>query len=369
MNDRPASRQHRAIREGVAFYRPRPAMVMVRGADAYDLVEALCPRDLFVRTGQILHSVVLDDAGGVAGDLYVAPRDDDFLLLADGLDDDALLERCRDARVTLTDIEDAEPTALGTTHGLLSLAGPFAWELLGELLGPEIATIGYMTCMPMGELGEGALCLRTGTTGEFGYDLLVERGSLEAIESKLVTLGERFDLCEADAQVLDRCALENGFFCPRHRGVLGRSASALQLQWRVRYDHPRLGACLQASKEAHDRAGGHRLCWVIGRLDEPAPAPGPLRREDRAIGELLDGFISPTLGCFVGLAMIEPALAHPWVDGVFAAGASGDAALELRIEAPPLLQNRSLFVDPRKHVFAHRDTYGFLPITPGGGAP
>jgi len=368
MRDLPAPQQHRAVREGVVLYRPRPAMVMVRGADAYDLVEALCPRDLFVRTGQILHSVVLDAEGGVAGDLYVAPRDDDFLLLADGLDDDALLERCREVGATLPDV-NAEAIALGATRGLLSLAGPYAWELLGELLGPEIATIGYMTCMPMAELGEGALCLRTGTTGEFGYDLLLDREGMGAIESRLVAIGERFELCEADPQVLDQCALENGFFCPRHRGVLGRSPAALQLQWRVRYDHPRLGPCLQSGKEAHGRAGGHRLCWVIGRQDEPAPALGPLRRDDREIGELLDGFISPTLGCFVGLAMAEPALAHPWIDGVFADGASGQAALELRIEAPPLLQNRSLFVDPRKHVFAYRDTYGFWPITPGGDAP
>ncbi len=355
------AQQHWAVRQGVVLYRPRPAMVMVSGQGAYELVEALCPRDLFVRTGQILHSLVLDAEAGVAADLYVAPRDDDFLLLADGLDDASLVARCTEAGEGLGDVEIVP---LSETTGLVSLAGPYAWELLGTLLGPEIATIGYMTCMPMHELGEEALCLRTGTTGEYGYDLLVDREALPRLESRLAEVGERFELAEVEPAVLDRCALENGFFCPRHRGVLGLPPIALQLQWRVRYDHDRLGPLLRAGRDAHIAAGGRRLSWVIGRLGDPAPERGPLRRDDALVGELLDGFVSPILGCFVGLALVDPGLAYPWIDGVFAAAST--PALELRLEAPPLLQNRSLFVNPKKHVFANRDTYEFLPIKPGG---
>lgn len=339
---------HRALRSGVILHRSSATRVLVRGEQAYERVEALCPRDLFVRTGQLLHALVLDDAGGVAGDLYVAPRDDDFLLLAEGVDEVELARRL-----------GGELEPLADSHAMLTLAGPYAWELLAALLGPEVATIGYLTCVPVPELGEGGLCLRSGTTGEFGYDLLLRRDDAEACAARLLALGERFDLVEVERAVLDRAALENGFFCPRHRGVLGRTPYELQLQWRVRYDHATLGPSLLAARDRHLAAGGRRLAWVIGRFEDPAPEPGPLTREGREIGELLDGFPSPILGCFVGLASIDPDLAHPWIDGIF------QAALELRVEAPPLLQNRSLFVDPKKHLYAYRNEDRFPPVVPG----
>jgi hypothetical protein len=60
--------------------------------------------------------------------------------------------------------------------------------------------------------------------------------------------------------------------------------------------------------------------------------------------------------------VIDRHLAHPWIDELFASDGR-----ELRTEAPPLLQNRSLFVDPRRHTYAHRDEDEFLPIVPGPG--
>lgn len=341
---------HRAIREGVVLHRSSAARVKVVGERAYERVEALCPRDLFVRTGQILHSLVLDSEGGVLADLHVAPRDDDFLLLADGIDDARLLAML-----------GGEVQPLTQTHALISLAGPYAWELLGALLGPEVATIGYMTCIPIPELGEGALCLRTGATGEYGYDLLLRDADADACIERLRVLGEAFDLVEVELAVLDRCALENGFFCPRHRGVLGRTPIELQLQWRVRYDHEQLGPTLIAGRDRHREEAGGRLSWMIGRLEDPPPDPGPLVREGRAIGELLDGFRSPVLDCFVGVALLDRAVAYPWIDGIF----THSSALELRVEAPPLVQNRSLFVDPKKHTYAHRREDSFPPIVPG----
>ncbi len=347
---------HRAVREGVVLVRSTAARVMVRGERAYEQVEALCPRDLFVRTGQILHSLVLDPAGGVLADFYVAPRDDEFLLLADGIDDAQLL-------AALGSEAAQASSGLTESHALISLAGPYAWELLAALLGPEVATIGYMTTVPVPELGPDALCLRTGTTGEYGYDLLLAHAEAEACVERLRTIGERFDLIEVDHAVLDRCALENGFFSPRQRGLIGRTPIELQLQWRVRYDHPGLGPTLSAARDRHIEASGQRLSWVIGRLEDPPAELGVLVRDGQEIGELIDGFHSPILGCFVGLALLDPRIAYPWIDGIWTS--SSGTPLELRVEAPPLIQNRSLFVDPKKHVYAHRHTDRFPPIVPG----
>jgi aminomethyltransferase len=327
-------------------------MVRVRGSAAHEAVEAVCPRDLFVRTGQLLHSLVLDRAGGVAADLYVAPEDDDYLLIADGLTDAELAELLG-AGTTGVALD-----RLGEAFVMTSLAGPYAGELLTRVAGPQVATFGYLTRFNLPELAPDVLCMRAGTTGEYGYDLLIPRAAAAEVDARLRELGEAFDLVEVSQQDVDHCALESGFFCPRHRGVLGRSPLELQLQWRLSPDRVDYrGAAGVAVARAHPPT--RRLSWVIGRLEDPAPEPGPVTRDGVEVGELLDGFVSPMLGCFVGLALIDRPLAHPWIAEFFV----GD--LELRTEAPPLLQNRSIFVDPRKHVYAHRDEDRFPPIVPG----
>lgn len=352
-------REARVIRTGVALHRPAPARVRVRGPMAYEVVEGVCPRDLFVRTGQVLHAMILDEAGGAAADLYVAPEDDDFLLVADGLDD-AQLVALLEAHAPPGAEFELEP--LSDALALTSLAGPYAWELLTRVAGPELATFGYLTRFGLPELAPGVVCLRAGTTGEYGYDLLIPRAEVEGVDARLRELGERFDLVEVSQAAVDRCALESGFFCPRHRGVLGRSPVELQLQWRIspERDDYRGAAGVAAARRA---PSARRLTWMIGRLGAPAPdAPALIRREGEIVGELLDGFASPLLGCFVGLALVDRGLAHPWIDGFFV------GEHELRSEAPPLIQSRSIFVDPRRHVYAHRDEDSFVAIVPGAAS-
>lgn len=353
-----------ALRTGVVSHRRRPAMCWVRGEHAYEVVEGLCPRDLFVRSGRVLHSLVLDEAGGIEADLLVCPRDQAFLLIADGLDDAGLLARLR-AHAPAESQFELEP--IPADRVLFGLSGPYAWELIAALLGPELSTLRYLSCIALPELadaGELALCLRVGSTGEYGYELLLPPASLARIEAQLVELGRGFDLVEIDQTVLDRAALENGFFCPRHRGVVGRSPLELQLQWRVTYDLEFRG--VEGLRAARDRGVHRRLSWMIGRLEDGAASLGPLSRGGAVVGELLEGFVSPVLGCFVGVALLDRELAYPWIAGFHDAG-----GLELRTEAPPLLQNRSLFVDPKRHVYAFRkdDSEEFPPIVPGGAKP
>jgi glycine cleavage system aminomethyltransferase T len=336
-----------AIRTAVALHHPRPGLVRVRGAMAYERVESVCPRDLHVRTGQLLHSLVLEQDGTVAADLYVAPEDDDYLLISDGLDDDRLA-------VLLGD----EVDRLSANFVITTLTGPYACELLTRIAGPQLATFGYLTRFALPELGAGVSCLRTGTTGEYGYDLLIPRELTAAVDARLLELGKEFDLVEVEQRDIDRAALESGFFCPRHRGVLGRSPVELQLQWRLSPDRQDFRGHAGVAV-ARTEPPARRLCWVIGRLEQDAAPLGPIVRDNVEVGELLDGFVSSTLGCFVGLALIDRRLAHPWIAQFWA----GDH--ELRTEAPPLLQSRSIFVDPRKHVYAHRDEDRFPPIVPG----
>lgn len=343
----------RTIRSAVALHRPGFAQVAVRGPAAYEVVDAVSTRDLFVRTGQILHSLILAEDGTVEADLYVCPEAGGLLLLADGIDGTALIATLqRHAPAGEVSYEDRS-----ATHSLVALEGPYAWELATAIGGPELVTLGYMQRSAVYSR-EGVTCFRVGTTGEYGYVLQVPHGQLDGFLGDVKSVGERFDLRAVSRAALDRCALENGFYCPRHRGVRSLGPLELQLQWRVTYDRVYRGSA--ALREARGRDDWRRVAWVLGRLEDPAPVSGGVvRRGEDEVGVLLAGHRSPVLECFVGLALLDRSLAHPWIDGFFTAD-----GCELRTEAPPLLHNRSLFVDPRKHIYAARAQDTFPPLVP-----
>jgi len=216
-------------------------VLRVDGDDAFDAMDRLVAADLHVRDGEMLHSLVLRPDGVPAADVYLCADDDRYFLLAEGLSSGELIEH---AREHLDSDLDVDFTDMRGTHGLLSLNGPYAWEVLSEWLGPDIIGIPYLTFFHLTErevlsTGGGSdlvgACFRAGKTGEFGYDLLLPTERLESVRARLLEVGEPLDLVEADLEALDLCALENGFFSVRHGPLEGLTPLELQLQWRVSY--------------------------------------------------------------------------------------------------------------------------------------
>jgi glycine cleavage system aminomethyltransferase T len=94
----------------------------------------------------------------------------------------------------------------------------------------------------------------------------------------------------------------------------------------------------------------------------PTPlAPGdPVLHAGRAIGEVLAAGWSHTLGAVAGIALVETPLAHPHIDAFTVRGASGETAIRTR--TPPLVNNRSLYVDPHRHAYQTRAADAFPPL-------
>src|SRR6185436_3108771 len=163
--------QIRALRSGaVVGAGDHLACVRVRGAGAHDLLDRVSPRELFVRSGQLLHTVLLDDAALPIADVYIGCDDDDYLVIAEGMSGPAVADfLAAHARGLDAAIEDTS-----ASHAFLCLGGPYAWELLAELTTPDVIGLPYLGFFHEPRFS----CFRAGKTGEYGYDLWVERGRL-----------------------------------------------------------------------------------------------------------------------------------------------------------------------------------------------
>jgi glycine cleavage system aminomethyltransferase T len=320
--------------------------VRVAGANAHELLDRVSPRQLFVRSGQMLHTLLLDDAALPLADIYICCDEDDYLVIAEGMAGLALAgylgSHAHGLDVTIEDQSQS--------HGFLCVDGPYAWELIADVTSPDIIGVPYLGFFREDKL----LCFRAGKTGEYGYDLLVPRERLAAVRDQLLSVGIRLDARAVSREVLDQCALEAGFFNVRRHVRAGLTPVELQLQWRVTAGRTYPGSDALAKHRASPRGRVAMIAAATQGRELPIDAAVTLAGE--RVGTVLDGGWSFARDEAIGVAMLDLAVSHAGLRGF----ACGDIAL--RTISAPAINNRSLYVDPQRHTFATRANVDFPPL-------
>jgi aminomethyltransferase len=293
--------------------------------------------------------VLLDDRARVIADVYLGRDDEALLVFAEGLAAPALVSHLEAARApgSIADVE-----VLTDTHEIVSLHGPYAWELVGEALGPDLIGLPFLAFYRVDEV----LCLRAGKTGEYGYDLVVPRASAAELRARLAETGRAFDLAPASIEAIDQAMLENGFFNVRREGQVGLDPIELGLQWRVSSKKEAIGSVALAA--ARGRGVRRRVTTFVaaGAVEEAAP----LFLGAARVGEVLTCGASPTIGGHVGLALIDAPCCQP---GIAALEVEvGGERRAIRTVSPPVVNNRSLYVNAQRHAYATRDADVFPAI-------
>ncbi|MBT8464275.1 MAG: aminomethyl transferase family protein [Myxococcales bacterium] len=345
--------EYRSVRHRAALSRmDHVGLVRLSGDDAADAVDAICCSDLWVRDGRMRQTLILDQQGQPIADVYVCPDDDAYVLMCEGLTTKELLElltQHADPELTF-ELEDLRPR-----YDMISLHGPYSWEVLSKWLTPDIIGLPYLSFYHF----DHGTCFRAGKTGEYGYDLAIRSEHADRVWGELFQLVGAMDGREVSLQTLDLCALESGFFSVRHTPVEGLTPLELQLQWRIstRKSYPGTAAI-----EAR-RAGSmqHRLTHFVSRV--PTDAGESVSGPDGPVGKVTTAAFSPGVGGVVGLALLDIAVAHPGIDDFFVAGRHADC--RIRTVSSPLLFNRSLLVDPHRHTYSTRDTSRDPPLWQG----
>lgn len=343
-----------AIRTGVAWSTEPPVVCLrLTGDDAFNVLDRVCPTDLFVRDGQVRPTVLLDEQARVFADVYVGSDDEGYLLMSEGPTAERLTGHLLQHAPAGAKLAIEEVTA---TQDVLSIHGPYAWELIGELLGPDLIGLPYLYFYR----AEEVLCLRAGKTGEYGYDLFVPRGQTEGLVARIEEVGKAFDLRRVGLEALDQCGLENGFFNVRREGARGLTPIELGVQWRVSYRKDYVGSA--ALGALRNEGWARRATTVLA--EKPLAAGEGVFMGGAKIGEVLSAGESHLAKVHVGLALIDRPFGHAGIDRFTAGPASGDASQRVAITtvSPPVLNNRSLYINPQRHAYATRARDNFPPI-------
>lgn len=288
--------EHRRCREeAVVFDVSHLGTVRVQGEGAFDKLQAELTNDLRkVEPGRAQYTHLLDpDDGSVVDDIIVWWVDADvFDVMPNASNTDGVVSALSGGGV---DVHDTT-----AERAVLAVQGPKARELLSAV-APDAAAVGRFRVAPF--TFEGIACTGAGTgyTGEDGVECAVPLSVAEAFWSALLDAG----ISPAGLGARDTLRLEAGL--PLHGHELGPGITPLNagLGWVVGWDKGdfRGRSALERQREEGARPVLRGL-RTEGR--RPPRADQAVLRGGEPVGRVSSGNFSPTLGCGIALAFVEP---------------------------------------------------------------
>lgn len=312
--------------------------LLIKGRDAFKLLDQICPCNVFLQNGQMRHTLLLDDKAVPFADVYVCRNREDAYLLGYWNASVNLVEWIKQNRGSSSDFSIID---LNESESILTVNGPYAWELCAQAIGHEILGMPYLSMMT---LNPGTL-FRAGVTGEFGYHLLVPVKQKDDWIEILVNNGMSFDLAITGRAERAQCSIENFFFDLGREGMCELTPPELQLQWRLsrgKSKYPGAAAMQDLRVKGWDR---RLTCFVT---DNPASVNDGIFYEDELIGQVLSIGYSPVRKEYVGKALIRQPYWHAGLSGFKVNGQ------ELGTISSPAIDNLSIQVNPNIHSYSTR---------------
>jgi aminomethyltransferase len=326
-------KEHGATREAVGIFDVShlgKASVVGPGAAAF--INSCLSNDLDkITPGKAQYTLCCNSSGGVIDDLY------QYLL---GPDEVFLVPNAANTAQVVSLLADAAPAGITVTnrhthYGVIAVQGPASTSVLSALGLPT--ELEYVAFTEATFAGSPVRVLRTGYTGEHGYELLPTWDAAPALWDALVAAAEPLGGRPAGLGARDTLRTEMGY--PLHGQDLSPTITPVQAgaSWAVGWTKPAFWG-----REAllAERADGpaRRLLGLLS-LDRGIPRPhmAVLSASGERIGEVTSGTFSPTKKVGIGLALIDTAA------GV---GEGDEVAIDVRGRTSSVKIVKPPFVEP-----------------------
>lgn len=295
--------EHEACRlDAAVFDVSHLGSVEVRGPGAFDALQWAFTNDLRrITPGQAQYTHLLDPQDAhVVDDIIVWWVDPESFIVMPNASNTApilsvLTEAVGDA--SATSVRDITPERV-----VLAIQGPNARARL-ESVVPQAATVGRFKVERVAWRDATLIVAGTGYTGEDGVEIHVSCDGAPELWSALIAAGIR----PAGLGARDTLRLEMGY--PLHGHELGPGITPLEagLGWVVRTDKgPFRG---RDALTARADAGVDRLIFGLRGEGRQIPRAGcPVLLAGEVVGSVSSGGFSPTLGCGIALAFLDPTI-------------------------------------------------------------
>lgn len=358
-------REYYAVRASCAMFDVSAlAKYSIKGTDARAFLQKLITRNIAnLKMGEVLYSPWCDSRGKVIDDGTFACLDEEHFQMTAAEQGEAWLRKvARGFQVSIENISDH--------YGVLALQGPTSLGVLRELVGPDVAKLGFSQSYHTHFESVPLWISRTGYTGDLGYEVWVPRDEAVRIWDKLVAIGDSYALYPAGIWALDVARIEAGllmldveYTSALNAATVAQTSSPFELGlgWSVHFKKGDfLGRKALLEEKEHNTTPYH---YVGCTLDTVAYREAFLElglppnlsvkawrgihplfaSEGPQVGYATCGTWSPTLQRYLMLAQVSPAYARPGQELVFE-----DVIERRRVKLPCKVEKLPFFNTDRK---------------------
>ncbi len=298
--------EHQAVRENAGLFDvSHMGEIRIKGKEAEAFVQHLMTNDIkALNKGQILYTFMCYPHGGVVDDLLVYKYDKEHYYLvvnASNIEKDFqwIKEQEKDFEVEI--LNESERVAE------VALQGPKAEVILQKLTDTPLKEITFFTFQDGVKIkGKDCLVSRTGYTGEDGFEVYMKPEDAREIWREILRAGEEEGIKPTGLGSRDTLRFEAGL--PLYGNELSQDITPLEAGFGffVKFtEEDYIGkAALQKQKEE----GLQRKIVGFELMKKGIPREGyEVYKEGEKIGVVTTGYLSPTLGKSIGLALVDVA--------------------------------------------------------------
>jgi aminomethyltransferase len=301
--------EHQAVRTACGVFDvSHMGQVFFSGPDAHRVVEHLNCNRMAADPGRGTYSHILAEDGGILDDTItfcLAP--DRFLAIVNAATDDqdfAWFQR----RAAGYDVTLDHASA---RYGMLAVQGPNAPALVGEIF-PAALTLPRFGVAELPWKGEAAIVMRTGYTGEDGFEIAASPAGIVAFWDVLLARGGPHGLVPCGLGSRDTLRLEAGYLLYGADADATRTPYEAGCGWVVKLQK---GDFIGREALIHRKAAGFREKLTgVRLLGRGVPRHGcAVWHGERNIGELTSATFAPSLGIGIGVGYLAP---EAWESGI-----------------------------------------------------
>lgn len=294
--------EHDAVRNKVGIFDvSHMGEIEISGAKAFEFCQTISCNDVSkLKPGKIQYSAILNELGGVIDDCTLYQMAEaHYLFVVNASRKDQVLEWFMKHKTSGVDITD-----LSDNYGLLALQGKKSQDLLSEVLGRELDSLGYYEFLIAQFSSNVLIVSRTGYSGEDGFELYVPTAKTVELWNSLMEKGKNYGIEPIGLGARDTLRLEMGYLL--YGQDMSETVSALQagLQWIVKFDKGNFVGKNALLKEK-EKGVSKRIRALLMEEKAIPRSHYEVMKSGSKIGEVTSGTFSPTLKKGIALALVD----------------------------------------------------------------
>ncbi len=289
--------EHEAVRKNVGVFDvSHMGEIYVYGKDATPFIDTIFTNNVAkLNQGDIAYGFMCYDDGGTVDDLLVYKYNDTFyLLVVNAANKDKDFEWISQHKKGQVDVADKS-----NEYGQIALQGPNAVGLLNGMCEKDLSLIKPFTFMEC-QMGERELLIsRTGYTGEDGFEIYGEPDDIASLFNELVESG--VTPCGLGA----RDTLRYEAALPLYGHELSPTITPVDAGMSFAIDFDKTHFIGKDALFRHKQNKKRRLVG-LELLKKSVPRETyPVYKGDTQVGHITTGYISPTKGVPLAMALID----------------------------------------------------------------